>query len=243
MADLEGSNGQRTEFRIVGKHNIPGRLSYATASGKARFAMDVTVPGMLHAKYLRSPYGRARIKSVDVGRARKLPGVVDIITWEDPDIRNLPPAAIPMLSNEADMEDEEIGVIVVAESEELCDEALKVIKVEWEALPHILDPREGRKPDAPVLRENPRGKGNVQTVVLSDGDIEAGFREADHIIEFDWNISLCSAHHPNPAIGLSWWYDDHVSSEGKNLFIEGAYITRGSSELSAMYKVPRDKLY
>ncbi len=243
MADLAGSNGLRTEFRIVGKHNIPGRLSYSIATGRARFAADVTVPEMLHAKYLKSPYGRARVKSMDISKAKSFPGVVDIVTWEDPDIKGLPPSSIPMLIDEADMENEEVGAIVVAESEEVCDQALKLITVDWEVLPHIIDPREGMKPDAPVIRTNPKGKGNVQTTAFSDGDIEAGFREADQIIEFDWNLSLYSSHIPDPAVGLSWWYDDHVSSEGKSLFIEGAYVTRGADQLSNMYKVTRDKIY
>ena len=52
MADLAGSNGQRTEFKVVGRPNIPGRLSYSIATGEAKFGSDVVVPKMLHAKFL-----------------------------------------------------------------------------------------------------------------------------------------------------------------------------------------------
>jgi CO/xanthine dehydrogenase Mo-binding subunit len=135
MADIAGSNGERKEFRIVGKQNIPGRLSYSIATGKAKFGVDVVVPNMLFAKFLRNPYGRARVKSLDISKAKRLPGVVDIVTWEDPDIKAIPQIDLPLLINEADMEDDEVGAIVVAESEELCDEALKLIKVDWEVLP------------------------------------------------------------------------------------------------------------
>ena len=70
MADLVGSNGERKAFNIVGKPNIPGRLSYSIATGKARFGTDVIVPNMLFAKFLRSPYGRARVKSMDISKAK-----------------------------------------------------------------------------------------------------------------------------------------------------------------------------
>jgi CO/xanthine dehydrogenase Mo-binding subunit len=89
MADLEGVNGQRENFRVVGKPNLPGRLSWALAAGVAKFGADYIVPGMLHAKFLRSPYANVRIGSIDTGKAKKIPGVVDILTWEDEDIRNL----------------------------------------------------------------------------------------------------------------------------------------------------------
>jgi hypothetical protein len=55
MADIEGSNGQRTKFNAVGRANVPGRLSYTIATGQAKFGTYVVVPDMLHAKFLRSP--------------------------------------------------------------------------------------------------------------------------------------------------------------------------------------------
>ena len=70
MADLAGVNGQRTDFKIVGKLNIPGWLSWSLASGVAKFGADYVVPDMLHARYLRSPYANARIKSIDVSMGK-----------------------------------------------------------------------------------------------------------------------------------------------------------------------------
>jgi CO/xanthine dehydrogenase Mo-binding subunit len=89
MADVEGSNGQRTEFKAVGRANVPGRLSYTIATGGAKFGNDVVVPNMLHAKFLRSPHGRAKIRSMDVSKAKALEGVMDIVTWDDPDIQSM----------------------------------------------------------------------------------------------------------------------------------------------------------
>ena len=89
MADIEGSNGQRTEFKAVGRANVPGRLSYTIATGRAKFGNDAVLPDMLHAKFLRSPYGRTRIKSMNINKAKALEGVVDIVTWDDPEVLSI----------------------------------------------------------------------------------------------------------------------------------------------------------
>ncbi len=243
MADTAGSNGDRKEFRIVGQPNVPGRLSYSIATGKAKFGTDVVVPNMLHAKFLRCPYGRARINGIDISRAKELPGVAAIVTWEDPEIKAMPLiGGMPLLDNLADMEDEEVGVVVAAESPELCDLALSQIKVDWEVLPHILDPREGAKSDAPLLRNDPKAKGNVTPANLAQGDVEAGFKQADQIIEFDWTLSLFSSHLPNPNGAVSWWYDNPLGSEGQTLRVEGISPNWGGSMLRPMYKLPFDKI-
>src|SRR5512136_1514973 len=88
MADLAGANGQREKFEVVGKPHIPGKLSYSIATGKAKFGIDYVFDNMLHAKFLRSPYANATVKSVDVAAAKKAPGVVDVLTWEDEDLKN-----------------------------------------------------------------------------------------------------------------------------------------------------------
>ncbi len=159
MADIAGSNGQRKEFKAVGKENVPGRLSYSIATGMAKFGCDYVVPNMLHAKFLRNPYGRAKIKSIDVSKALKLEGVVDIVTWEDPEVKSLKGTREPLITNESDTEDEEIGAVVVAETPEICDEALKLLKIDWDVLPTIVDPRDGLKKGAPVVRIDPKATG------------------------------------------------------------------------------------
>ena len=62
MADVEGINGQREDFRVVGKPNLPGRFSRAMATGLAKYGSGYVIPDMLYAKFLRSPYANARIK-------------------------------------------------------------------------------------------------------------------------------------------------------------------------------------
>jgi CO/xanthine dehydrogenase Mo-binding subunit len=240
MADIEGTNGQRTEFKAVGRANIPGRLSYSIATGRAKFGCDYVVPDMLHAKFLRNPYGRVKIKSMDISKAKALEGVVDILTWEDPEIRSMKGTREPLLINESDTEDEEIGAVVVAETPEICDEALRLIKVEWDVLPTIVDPRDGLKSGAPVVRIDPK---QLASKPYAAGDVEAGFREADYSVEFDWGHSITASHVPNPNGSVAWWAQDPLGTPGPTLYIEGVCPTWGSFQLMPMYDVTFDKLY
>ncbi|MDR1206083.1 MAG: molybdopterin-dependent oxidoreductase [Peptococcaceae bacterium] len=262
MADLAGVNGQREDFRVVGQRNVPGKLSYALATGVAKFGIDYVLPDMLHAKFLRSPYAHARVARVDTSAARAVPGVADILTWEDEDIRKLRSfgemfgAQRPYLDNLADQEGAEVAVIVVAESEDICEEALRRLDIQWEILPHVVDLLEGRKPDAPVIRpqvretpqfgirspdqlESPPKRGNVAYSNFDSGDIEAGFKAADHIIEYDLYTPAFASHMPNPSGSVAWWSDEPYFGEGKTLHIEGA--VREKHSISFMYGMPPEK--
>ena len=251
MADIAGSNGQRTEFKVVGRANVPGRLSYTIATGQAKYGNDAVVPGMLHAKFLRSPYGRTKIKSMDISKAKALEGVVDIVTWDDPEVMSInkgltnPPVRTmagihgPLIPAEAETENEEIGAVVVAVTPEICEEALKLIDVEWDVLQTVVDPRDGLKPDAPVIKHDPKKLASTFSV----GDVEAGFKESDHIVEFDWGHAITASHIPNPNGSVAWWAQDHWGSEGQTLYIEGVCPTWGSFQLRPLYNINFDKLH
>ena len=269
MADLAGINGQRKDFKIVGKPNIPGRLSWAHVSGVAKFGADYVVPNMLHARFLRSPHANARIKSMDTSKAKAIPGVVDVVTWEDPDLRGS-----GGVTDYADYESMEIGAVAIAENEDLCEEALRALVIDWEVFPHVVDIREGRKPEAPVIRSfapaakpkegaapkaaqaptpapdgmggttvNPPKKGNVSYSFTTNnsGDVQAGFREADQIIEFDINTAAFCGHIPSPLGTVAWWFDDPLNGEGKNIQIEG--VPWGHGSVANANRVPANKVF
>jgi CO/xanthine dehydrogenase Mo-binding subunit len=244
-------------------------LSWSQATGVAKFGIDYVVPGMLHAKFLHSPYANARVVKVDKTKALAIPGVVDIVAWDDDDIKN--PAgggglggrggSGGLLSNYAYYEGMEVGVIVVAESQEICEEALRTLVVEWEELPFVVDLRKGREPDAPVVRQvsaapkaggfgggapkaggnNPPKKGNVSYSNVIDGDVEKGFQEADHIIEYDMKTAAFAGHIPNPLGTVAWWFDDPLHDEGKNLQIEG--VPWGHDQVARSNGVSADKVF
>lgn len=157
MPDTTGVNGLREDFRVVGKANIPGLTSYAMATGVAKYGIDYTVPGMLFARIMRCPFAHARVLSIDDSEARKIPGVLDIVHWDDPQFKEMGASGFggsqpTYLLQEAHFEGQECGCVVIAETEALCDEALKAIKVEWEVLPFITDLQKGLDPNLPRIR-------------------------------------------------------------------------------------------
>jgi CO/xanthine dehydrogenase Mo-binding subunit len=265
MADLAGINGTRKDFRVVGKPNLPGVLSWSQATGVAKFGIDYVVPDMLEAKFLHSPYPNARIKSVNTTKARAIPGVVDIVTWEDEDMKGPGGGRGPaqgLLSNYAYYDGMEVGVIVIAENADICDEGLRALEVEWEVLPFVVNLLEGRKPDAPVVRpptpagkaggfggfggrggggNNPPKQGNVSYSNTNDGDVEKGFKEADHIIEYDMKTAAFAGHLPNPVGTVAWWFDEPLHGEGKNLQIEG--VPWGHDQVARSAGVSADKVF
>ncbi|MEJ2108996.1 MAG: molybdopterin-dependent oxidoreductase [Acidobacteriota bacterium] len=234
MADLAGVNGTRKDFRVVGKPNLPGVLSWSQATGVAKFGIDYVIPDMLHAKFLRSPHANARIKKLDTTKARAIPGVVDILTWEDKDLKSLSSggdggffmeSTQAFLDNQADQEGAEVGAIVVAESEDICEEALRALEVEWEVLPFVVDLRKGRGPDAPVIRPGSPPSGT-------------GFGMGGGVT---MNTAAFSGHTPNPLGTVAWWFDDPLHGEGRNLQIEG--VPWGHDQVAGMNGVSPDKLF
>jgi xanthine dehydrogenase molybdenum-binding subunit len=177
----------------------PRQDAHDKLSGQAVFTRDLDFPGMLYAKILTSPYAHAKIVSMDTGKAEALTGVRDIVKFDDPDIA-LENSTGGYCSSEyniltlpatSDFYQHPMGVVVVADSEEICDRALRLIEIKWEEKPFILDMEESLKPDAPrimpeVLRLNPRAKepNTLLTKTTEMGDIRKGFAEADKTIEY-----------------------------------------------------------
>ena len=176
--------GER-EYQVVGKpvERTDGRVK---ATGKARYAGDLVAPGMLHGKILRSPLAHAKILNIDTSRAKKLPGVMAVITGKDfpgipfgtrPDTRDQVPMPITKVHHFGE------GVAAVAAiDEDTAEEALDLITVDYEELPVVLTAEDALKPDAPLVNEF--CKSNV--AYASDflfGDPDEGFREADYIKE------------------------------------------------------------
>jgi CO/xanthine dehydrogenase Mo-binding subunit len=189
------------DSRSIGKRGLLRKDGPEKASGTAIYTQDVYRPGMLHAKFLTSRHAHARIKSMDVSEAKALPGVVDIIRYDDPDVSLLPrigaqatvqteAAAVggwSIITDAPQFFGQPFGAVVVAETEEICDRALKLIakKTELEELPFILDPEQSLKAGAPIISPELNKKDNVGSRrVVNQGNIESGFKAADRTIEF-----------------------------------------------------------
>jgi len=181
----------KEEYTCIGKRGVLRKDGYDKVSGKAVFTRDVKLPGMLYARYLTSPYANAGINSMDTSKAEAYPGVRYVLRYDDPEIfeLELPTWGMPCwyLGNRAYYWGQTVGVVVAADTEQIADEALKLIDVEWEELPFILDQEEAAKPGATLVDE--RKENNVipfgyGSPIYKSGDAEAGLAEAEHTVDF-----------------------------------------------------------
>jgi xanthine dehydrogenase YagR molybdenum-binding subunit len=149
-------------------------------TGRARYTFDLYLPGMLFAGVLRSPYPHARIKRIDTDRASALPGVRSILSY-----LNAP--KIPWWNDTVILEPvvrfagDEVAV-VAADTEHIAEDALGLIRVDYEELPFVIDPEEALRPDAPKVHDG----GNLvdgKPRLYRRGDLQKGLAEADIIVE------------------------------------------------------------
>jgi CO/xanthine dehydrogenase Mo-binding subunit len=206
--DSKGNNRMsfldKADLKVVGTRPIrPDGVDKVT--GRANFGADMTLPGMLWGKIKRSPHAHARIVSIDFDKALKLPGVKAVITRADfPDIppersqigaapHNLAHLSLNCMAKGKVLYEGHAVAAVAAISQAVADEALDLIEVQYQVLPHVLDVEAAMAEGAPILNENnftagvepkPTKPSNVTKVVrFAKGDVEAGFKEADVVIE------------------------------------------------------------
>ncbi|MFB0917787.1 MAG: molybdopterin-dependent oxidoreductase [Clostridiaceae bacterium] len=185
--------------------DIPRNDGWDKATGKGMYTEDIYLPNMLFAKVLRSPYAHAKVLKIDTSEAEALPGVKAVVTYENTP-NYLYNTAAPMVTTVPGMEPvldqttftneplyigDEIAA-VAATTEKIAEEAIKLIKIEYEELPAVYDPIEALKDDAPLV--NPRSVSpegghtknkNIcgEIVEFQIGDVEKGFEAADKIVE------------------------------------------------------------
>ncbi|MFP6808026.1 MAG: xanthine dehydrogenase family protein molybdopterin-binding subunit [Pseudomonadales bacterium] len=185
------------KFKVIGtRPNRPDGLDKVT--GRAKFGADMSAPGQLVGLFLRSPHAHAKIKKIDTSRAEKLSGVKAIITSKDlPDLSNGNQGTLDTLTNcmarDRVLYDGHAVAAVAAVDRATAKKALKLIKVTYQVLPHVTDVDEAIKPGAPIIQDyvfsggkngEPKVPSNIsQTTQFGHGDIEAGFAEADVVIE------------------------------------------------------------
>ncbi len=194
----------KPELKVVGTRPVrPDGVDKVT--GAAQFGADMALPGMLWGKVKRSPYAHARIKAIDTSKALKLPGVRAVATAADfPDIpseeafvgegpMNFRDLSRNCLARDKALYEGHAIAAVAAISQSVADAALELIEVEYEVLPHVIDVEAAMRPDAPVLHddlftqglaEKPSKPSNIaKRVAFKKGDVEAGFREAEIVVE------------------------------------------------------------
>lgn len=220
-----------SDFTIVG-HNQRKVDGQAKASGRARYTDDLSFPGMLHGKILRSPHPHARILSIDTSEAEALYGVRAVVTGREMAVTYgvIPwtPDEYPLCVDRARYIGDGVAA-VAAVDEDTANRALRLIHVEYEPLPAFLDPfkalehrfdpeEDGSDPEAPYIHE-PKKKdrnGNITKVVkLAFGDVEEGLENAEVVVEgkYFFEGSTHAPIEPHCAIGL-WEPDGEDPWEG-----------------------------
>lgn len=194
--------------------------------GKPAFAADFERRGLLVAKVLHSPHAHAKIREIDTSKAVELPGVAAVLTHQDvPRVvfstaGQSDPIPGPLDSFSLDRKVRFVGdrvAFVAAENEEIAEQALRLIEVEYEILPPILDPQEALLPDAPVIHdeeeyvnfgESDPSRNLAARIRIDIGDVDEGFDQADYIVEEDYEVPKVHQAHIEPHVVITYWDED-----------------------------------
>ena len=172
----------------VGK-SVPRIDGKGIVTGQAKYAFDVSFPNMLVGKMLRSPHAHARILKIDTSKAEALPGVKAVITSQDTHLIKFGsneyffPHTVDQQALESDKVryiGDEIGA-VAAVTEEIAEEALKLIDVQYEILPGVFDMVEAMKPGAPQIHD---AMNNIAVILpVNFGNVDRALKESDYVRE------------------------------------------------------------
>jgi CO/xanthine dehydrogenase Mo-binding subunit/aerobic-type carbon monoxide dehydrogenase small subunit (CoxS/CutS family) len=220
VVNVDGETGAAAAGR-----SIPAPASVAVVSGTAPFTMDHDVPGLLHVALLRAPHAHARIRAIDAAAARALPGVHLVLTHEDAPQQRYSTARHHARRDDLDdtrMFDDVVRhhdqrvAAVVADTPGIAQAACRLIRVDYEVLPALLDPEQATVPGAPLVHpeKDPEESRiadpsrNVAAEVHSHiGDVDAGLEAADHVHDGVY-VSQRVQHAHLETHGATAWLDD-----------------------------------
>ena len=198
----------KIEYDVVGKTPIR-HDGYDKVTGKANYGADISLPGLLHGKILRSPYAHANVLSIDTSRAEAHPDVKAVVTAGDLACADGWDLGDRHLSNKILATGKVVFrghpvAAVAATTPHGAEEALSLIDVEYEVLPALTDAEEAMKPGAPQV--HPEYEGNVTSFDQSKlGDIDKGFAEADVVVEREFRTKTVHQGYIEPHSATAWW--------------------------------------
>jgi CO/xanthine dehydrogenase Mo-binding subunit len=222
-----GNEGK--QFKWVGTRPIrPDGVDKVT--GQAKYGADLILPGMLVGRVLRSPHAHARIRSIDTSKAAALPGVKAVVTGADfPDhpsefigpervAVNVAHITRNVMAKEKALYEGHAVAAVAATTTLIAEEALSLIEVDYEVLPHVIDVEDAMKPDAPLLFEDmttrgvdpaPSAPSNVsKRAEFTLGDVDQGFAAADEVVEMSFTTKPVHQGYIEPHACVARYNDD-----------------------------------
>lgn len=212
-------------MKTVG-HPEPKVDAVKLVQGKPAFTADFERRGMLVAKVLRSPYAHAEIKSINNTKAKAMPGVAAVLTWQDiPRVvystaGQSHPIPGPLDTFSLDHKLRFVGdrvAFVAAETAEIADAALSLIEVDYEVLQPILDLTHAMEEDAPIIHDEEEyvnfaqsdaSKNVAARIRINIGDVEKGFAEADYIFEEEYEVPKQHQAYIEPHVAMTYWDED-----------------------------------
>jgi CO/xanthine dehydrogenase Mo-binding subunit len=214
----DGKTQEAQAYKVIGTR--PPRYDAASkVAGRAVYGPDVKLPGSLYGQVLRSPFAHARIRSIDTSRAESLPGVFAVVTAQD-----LPPAGDDagrqraldntLASDKVLYVGHPVAAVAASEAQ-IAEQAARLIEVEYEILPAVVDVLEAAQPGAPLLHEEMTtrslaGTGTTPSNVASHfqhlkGDPDQGFAQADVIVERAFRSATVHQGYLEPHAATASW--------------------------------------
>src|SRR5476649_2007452 len=227
---ISSADSAVTALKTVG-HDTHRIDAVERTTGKATYTGDVKVPGMLYARVLRSPHPHARIRRIDASKALALPGVKAVISHENcsvvwgagsisggaqynEEIKKITKHRRYAFNNPVRFVGEPVAA-VAAIDRHIAEEALKLIAVEYEPLPFVLDPEEALKPGAPQIwpevNLSPNVRNETVPIGAKRGNVEDGFASADHVFEDRYSTSFVHNAQMEPRSALAAWEADKLT--------------------------------
>ncbi len=256
---------QEAKFKVIGTRPIR-HDGVDKVTGRAQYGADIDLPGLLHGKVLRSPHAHARIESIDASAALAVPGVKAVITSAD--LPELPSGVVPMgelpmnprylsmnvLARGKVLYDGHAVAAIVATNPHIAEEAAKLIKVDYEVLPHNANVMDAMKDDAPIMLPEVRTGGAAEKtdketntasqLRFARGDLDAGFAAAEVIIEREFDTAMVHQGYIEPHNAVAQYNADGRSTIWVST--QGAFTTRDQTAMildipaSSMKVVPAE---
>lgn len=208
-ADKLKAWGPEAELIVVGKP-VSRLDGYDKVSGKAVYTFDVNLPRMTYAKILRSDVPHAKIKRIDVSMAEEFPGVLKVVTYKNTPKIPWHWGTTALFDAEVRYQGDEVAC-VAAESEQIAEEALRLIKVEYEMLPFVVEKSEAMKPESAKVHAWGNILNNGKPSQYNRGDVEKGFQEADVVFEDTYSTQIVVHNPTEPHCSVVTWEGDKLT--------------------------------
>lgn len=225
----------KKQLRFIGQnvHRVDG---VDKVTGKAKFTGDLVIPGMLYGKILRSPYPHARIRSVDARGAEGLPGVAAVLTAAD--ISDLDPyyGGRPLIAIGKVRYAGEPVAAVAAVDEGTAEEALALIRVDYEELPAAVGLEAAMSEGAPLVHEG--AEGNICSHEhVEKGNVELGFAESDEIFEDTFTFPMVYHYALEPHSVVA-----EYTEEGITVWSSAQHPFQVRGDISRIFRAPLSKV-